>query len=449
MSLITPLTFTGVSKLSSDLQTILTRSQQIAQLPLTALSQDQLEVQDQQTALKSVQVYVGQVYKYLAAVQDAAGSEGLSPSSSSSKITVSAGSGMEAGQHIITNVTQLAKSTATATATAYATAESTAVTGGTGYLELWVGGERKTWSLAAGEDNLNTIRDWINTADLGVTASIISADAGYALSVSANAPGATTIELFTGADRAGVNLLTTVSAGADLSFTIDGQTVQRTSNAVNDVIPGLQLNFTETTSGTEEVTVAVKRTTAPLKVALAGLTATYNALQTELSKHVGKAGGVLTGDTAVNELRTALSSLGSLVSLQGSGLSFDENGVLQYDASAVDNLSDLERNNLLGSLNSANGVAGQFAARWEGLADATTGLIGTELTQLNRTSLRLTTQISNLSDRINSSQERLKAQLQVADALLARLESQQGMLTATLDSLSYVAFGKTITKSSS
>src|ERR1035437_8835078 len=54
-----PQTFTGVSKYSSDMQSILTRTQQIAQVPVTALQNDQATLKSEAAALASLQSAVG------------------------------------------------------------------------------------------------------------------------------------------------------------------------------------------------------------------------------------------------------------------------------------------------------------------------------------------------------------------------------------------------------
>ena len=54
---------------------------------------------------------------------------------------------------------------------------------------------------------------------------------------------------------------------------------------------------------------------------------------------------------------------------------------------------------------------------------------------------RITEQITVLSARLAESQSYLAAKLHAADALLASLQSQQSMLTATIDSLNYSLYG--------
>jgi hypothetical protein len=47
-----------------------------------------------------------------------------------------------------------------------------------------------------------------------------------------------------------------------------------------------------------------------------------------------------------------------------------------------------------------------------------------------------------MTERVNFMQTTMMARLQAADALLSRLESQQSLLTSTIESLNTVTYGK-------
>ena len=61
---------------------------------------------------------------------------------------------------------------------------------------------------------------------------------------------------------------------------------------------------------------------------------------------------------------------------------------------------------------------------------------------IDRTDKSLQNQIATLNERITISQNALAAKLHSADALLARLTSQQSQLSATLQGLSLTLYGK-------
>ena len=79
-------------------------------------------------------------------------------------------------------------------------------------------------------------------------------------------------------------------------------------------------------------------------------------------------------------------------------------------------------------------------------SDPTNGLINIEQNGLTQTDRNLQKQISDTVDRINIMQTALQAKLAAADAALARLESQQQMLTASIQSLNFSTYGSQTSK---
>jgi flagellar capping protein FliD len=79
-------------------------------------------------------------------------------------------------------------------------------------------------------------------------------------------------------------------------------------------------------------------------------------------------------------------------------------------------------------------------------SDPITGLIKIEQAGIDTTDKSLQGQITTLTDRINAQQASLSKQLAAADAFEARLESQQKGVTASLQGLSLVLYGKNPTQ---
>ena len=88
---------------------------------------------------------------------------------------------------------------------------------------------------------------------------------------------------------------------------------------------------------------------------------------------------------------------------------------------------------------------GGLSLQFGQLTDPTTGLIKNQQNSYAATDKRLQTNISDLNTRISRLQASLTRQLQTADALQARLTSQQQQLSATIQSLNYSAFGAPLT----
>jgi flagellar capping protein FliD len=76
------------------------------------------------------------------------------------------------------------------------------------------------------------------------------------------------------------------------------------------------------------------------------------------------------------------------------------------------------------------------------LSDPISGLIKTEQNGLDTANQRLTTQITALNTRLSLMQTALNQQLQKADAALASLESQQRVLTASVQAINLALYGK-------
>ena len=80
-------------------------------------------------------------------------------------------------------------------------------------------------------------------------------------------------------------------------------------------------------------------------------------------------------------------------------------------------------------------------AQFTQLSDPTNGAIKAQQDQWDATDKRLTTQVTDLTARINAMQASLESKLQVADTLLASMASTQSMLTATIQSLNFASYG--------
>src|SRR5579862_1554306 len=83
---LTPLAFSGVSTYSSDFQSILQRAVQIAQLPITALQNQNSTLQEQDQALTTLEAPVSALGADITALANLGSNQALSASSSNSAI---------------------------------------------------------------------------------------------------------------------------------------------------------------------------------------------------------------------------------------------------------------------------------------------------------------------------------------------------------------------------
>lgn len=451
---ISPLVFTGISKFSQDFQTILSRSASIAALPARALEQDQAKITQKMIALTGIASVAGDLASSLKSLSEIADRKALTATTSNyQQATANLKDNAQAGTYTLTEISSLAtiaSSTGTA-ALANADAAPIGALDGDGKLrlELAVGSTTREIVLTAATNNLEGLRQAINGLNAGVTATVIqtgTTTAEYRISISADGTGENAIQLRTTPGDAGTNLLSTVSAGSNAKFKINGLSVERKTNSIEDVIPGVTLNIAGKTTGSEAVTITVSSSRGELAGALNDFVRKYNNTVDSLDQHMGEQGGALKGDASVRQVREALQALigfagDGKIALRDLGITLDNDGHMSLDASKLDGLSAPRLSSALTFAGSTG--LGSLAGRLTALSDPDSGIFETQQEDYQKTLDSLSEQIAAINDRVNSMQLTLQARLQAADVLLARLDSQQNMLTANIQSLNSVLYGKT------
>lgn len=241
----------------------------------------------------------------------------------------------------------------------------------------------KTVVIDSTNDSLSGIRDAINSANIGVTATIIndgSASNPYKLSLTSNNIGLkNSIKISNSGDVALTNLLahdpaatqnlTQTVTAADSSFKVDGVQISKTSNTITDVIQGATLNLLKTNSGSP-ATLTISKDTTTVTGSVGSFVASYNAVKAALDEltvydPVTKEKGLLQGDTSVISMETKINRIltssvtaltGSLTTLSDAGISFQKDGKLGLDSTKLQNAIKDHYNDLAG-LFVAQGVA--------------------------------------------------------------------------------------------
>lgn len=227
----------------------------------------------------------------------------------------------------------------------------------------------KTISIDAAHNTLAGVRDAINAAKVGVTASIVNDGTGFRVVMASNDTGTENSIKLTAADddldntdalglsqfaydptaTAGIGKnLVQVIAAEDATFNLDGIAITKASNTVSDALSGTTLTLLKTNVGAPtELTVA--QDTSGVKSAIDAFVKAYNELDTTADKLTGydaaaKQGGPLQGDSTVRSLvaqiRNGLSSVvssvgGSYTGLAQIGITVDRTGQLQVNAAKL------------------------------------------------------------------------------------------------------------------
>jgi len=218
-------------------------------------------------------------------------------------------------------------------------------------------------TIDSGNNSLQGIRDAINTAQMGVTATIINdgSSTPYRLALSSDSNGVSnsmkitvsgdaTVSSLLAHDPAGTqNLAQTVTAqNADLK--VNGVTVSKTSNTVSDVIQGVTLTLSKVTASPETLTVA--RDTTAVSSSITSFVKAYNDLAATLKNisaydAASQKGAILQGDSTVRSLQSQLRGMlstpvvgtsGELTTLSDVGVTFQKDGTLKLDQAKLDSV---------------------------------------------------------------------------------------------------------------
>ncbi len=442
------ISFNGISQYASDYQSILTAAVQNAQIPVTQLQNRDATVLSQETALGTLNTDVGTLASDLQNLGAIAASQALGATSSNpSAVSVVNSGATEAATYTINSITSPATAASETSTTSYADASSTPVSS-TGVVKLVAGSFSQTFTLTT--NTLVGLRDQINSLNAGVTASILTTANHNYLSVAANSTGATTLQLFddpTGADK---NLLTSANQGTNAVFQLNGINVSQPGNTVNSVIPGV--TFTIQQASTAPVTLSLATDPTQLSSALQTFVTDYNTVQSDVAAQTGQSGGALVGDTVVDQLSTTLQqiasqtlSTGTVQSLSDLGISFNDSGAASFDQSTFDSLTSTQISDAFNFIGSTTSGLGGFSQTLTQFSDPVTGIIQAEQTGLKQTDSQLQSEISTLNTRNAAAQAALTAQLEAADATQEELQQQQTDLTASLQAVSLVLYGRDAT----
>jgi flagellar hook-associated protein 2 len=226
----------------------------------------------------------------------------------------------------------------------------------------------KDITISAAQSSLVGIRDTINAANAGITASVVNDGTGYRLTVSSKDTGVAnalriTVDdddttdtnmtglsqlAYDGRDPSGVANMTQTVEAQNATAVVDGITISKPSNTLTDVIDGATITLLkENTPSATAITIA--RDTAGVQASVQAFVKAYNDLNkaiVDLTKYdaVNKKASILTGDATVRsvqtQLRTAFNTAlstagGGLTSLADVGITFQSDGTLKLDSTKL------------------------------------------------------------------------------------------------------------------
>ncbi|RZS78709.1 flagellar filament capping protein FliD [Pigmentiphaga kullae] len=467
-----------------ELSTLLTNLMAAEKVPLTKLQAQATSAQTKISAL-------GQLKSSLSSLLTAAA--GLTPE----KFTGLVGSSSDSSVAFITADNKAGKISHKLDVTSLAQAEK-AVSGAlasdaqlnTGTLTFTLGkvengsfvageAEAKSVVIDASNNTMSGLRDAINKAEMGVTASLVTDGTGSRLVLTSTTTGAANAFQVTSADSGtgGTRSLdffdydpatapsyssggsptgmSRLQAGADAQFKLDGMEVTSATNTVTSVLDGVTITLQK--SGT--TTIATNPSPSGGAAALQSLVTAYNAflnVASALSANApsdtrGKAGatGPLAGDGLVRDLTARMrnevfspmqGATGPYTTLASLGVGFDQDGALTLDtdkfnkAMAADPgaVSRLFTPQPFGE--GSQSLVERFTAQLSPYTDSK-GVIDSRTDGLKSTIKTLETQQTQMSNRLEEIEARYRRQFTALDSMLTQLNNTGSFLTQQIEAL--------------
>lgn len=396
----------------------------------------------------------------------------LATSSDTSAVTVSAGTGA-AVANVSVSVSQLAQSQTLVSNAAYASSSTTVGQGSlTITLGSWsadnstftnkAGATAVTINIGSGQDTLAGIRDAINGAGAGVTASIINDASGARLTLRSTATGATNgfrIEASGGLTdlgydpRVGVTSLIQTLPAQNARALINGIDISSESNTLKEAIDGLNITLLKTTS--VPASVAVTQDKDSIKKLITDFTTAYNAVNALLREQTkydagSKTAGALQGDATAIGLQNQLRSIvggttsvagNSLTRLAQIGLEAGSDGNIKTtDSKLTTALGDLDSLKQLfmgldsGGVSSNDGFAQRIRAYVDG-ALSTDGRVSSRQAGIQKAIDNNNKRQDQLEDRLSASETRLRARYTALDTQMSKLNGLSSYVTQQMNLL--------------
>jgi flagellar hook-associated protein 2 len=304
----------------------------------------------------------------------------------------------------------------------------------------------------------------INGAGLGITAQLIqtSGTSPWKIVVTGEEGEEQDFTLTAPVDLGFDDVANELQTAQNALLTVNGLSIERTTNSVSDVIDGVTFNLAALTSGAARIDLT--RDTSGITQKIEDLVATYNEFEENLrilgdrSSDVEEFGGILAGDKSslqnirsqIRAMLTTVSSTpgSSVTALRDVGVSFDRYGVLQFDKdklatqlqSNFDEVAQMfsaNTNNQSVSSTLPGGVAGDAVNKLDKMMQST-GLIAQQSSSATRQVDRFKADLEKLEDQMQKLLDRYMRQFSFMESIVGSSNSLRDSLESSFEGLANV-----------
>ncbi|EHJ4127525.1 flagellar filament capping protein FliD [Escherichia fergusonii] len=453
------------------LDTLLTNLTTAEKKRLTPITQQQSSNTARLTAFGTLKSSLEKFQTANTALNDAALFKSTTAVSSSTDLTVSTTTGAAAGIYKI-SVSQLAQAQSIRTTTPVT--DSKAIQGNSNSertLVIKQDGKDKPLEikLTSEQTSLEGLRDAINNADGGVSASIVkvkdndyqlvltSSETGLENQMSVSVQGDDKLNQFisfNNPDVTGNNVEQIVEA-QDAKLSVNGINIERSSNTITDAPQGITLNLTKVV---DDVTITVNKSDEKSTSAIKAWVEAYNSLVDtigSLTKYTAvdpgaekqdTSNGALLGDSTVRTIQTGIRGQFSASANSGNFQTLSQIGITQDGTTGKLKIDDdklkkalsehsVDVQQLLVGDGKETGITTKIAGLVKGyLADD--GIIDSAQDSINSTLKKLTKQYLSVSASIDDTIARYQAQFTQLDTMMSKLNNTSTYLTQQFEAMS-------------
>lgn len=430
-----------------DLNSLLSELQANADEALQPVENQESTTQAEISAFGTIQSALAALGDATSALANPATFQATSASVQGSSVTATEATNAPVGQYAV-NVTQLA--TASSVATLGVASETTAL--GAGSVSFTLGnGTTESVNVATGSDNLQAVADAINTANVGVRASIINDGSGspWRLVLQSSTTGtaaAISSVSFSGALGSSLSVdSATQIAAQNAALTVNGVAITSAGNSIQDAIAGTTLTLTST--GASTVSIGVN--SSAIASSVQSFVTDYNGVVSAVNKVASydastNVAGPLFANSTVQGVTSQLASFvdglvgggGGLSGLAQLGVTLNTDGTLTFNSSTFDAAFTSNPTGVAQFFTGTNGTNG-FASAMNTSVQAyagPAGLIDSSVSGLQSLLTSLQQQQATQQQEINATMANYQQEFQTLDTTLAQLQSTSSYLTSALGS---------------
>ena len=317
---------------------------------------------------------------------------------------------------------------------------------GTGSVQITSGSASATINYDS-TDTLETIAAKINGANAGATASVLFDGTSYRLMVASNSTGTANKSTFVDSgDSLQLSDPNNIKVKAqDAIVDIDGVPVTRSSNVIDDALPGATITVNSAQAATDpDTSVTVANDTTGLTSLLNTLVSDYNAVSGALGVQMtynqsATTQAPLFGDSTMRQLQSSMSAIASQsfggMNLTQLGITIDSDGNMSLDSDTLN--ATLQSNpNALSDMFVTNGLATALYNMTTEYTDPVNGILTAKDKSITDQTSTLQDEINQIEDNATAMQTRLQDEFNQLETTMSQLQSEGNAVSKMFSSSS-------------